>query len=404
MLPSEFQRAIRALGYGKNLPDALYIVRPENGAVSDALLAEISRAETAASPGEWNILKLHTNQFAITFLLYPDFDLDPHPALAQASKINLNTGAVVRTDYRSRANPPILHRKETFLPPGDPRIEEFAALTRQEEEAGLYRDPSRIGLRAHWLSLLARRKLTHLGHKLVTVSDPSAAEARSSHEDEQATEVARHRTAIKRYDLSKPVKQLLERGLLRKGDTFFDYGCGHGMDIEALQHLGYSASGWDPAFRPHAPKQPADIVNLGYVLNVIEDASERRRTLREACSLAKRLLIVSTLAAGQESDAHTRPYRDGFLTKTNTFQKFYAPGELESLIEEHSIPNRARSASECASSSETTKTQNSSKPRGTAAGSTGRKSARNCNSPPPSSREQRRVDRYELHNELLNLN
>ena len=28
--------------------------------------------------------------------------------------------------------------------------------------------------------------------------------------------MARHRTAIKRYDLSKPVKQLLERGLLRK--------------------------------------------------------------------------------------------------------------------------------------------------------------------------------------------
>ena len=31
---------------------------------------------------------------------------------------------------------------------------------------------------------------------------------------------------------------------------------------------------------------------------------------------------------------HSRSYRDGFLTKTNTFQKFYAPGELESLIEQ----------------------------------------------------------------------
>ena len=27
-------------------------------------------------------------------------------------------------------------------------------------------------------------------------------------------------------------------------------------------------------------------------------------------------------------------YQDGFLTKTNTFQKFYAPGELEELIEQ----------------------------------------------------------------------
>ena len=93
-------------------------------------------------------------------------------------------------------------------------------------------------------------------------------------------EIKRHRTAIKRYDLSKPVKQLLERGLLKKGDTFFDFDCGHGMDIEALQNLGYQASGWDPAFRPNAPKSRAAVVNLGFVLNVIEEPSDvgRRRS------------------------------------------------------------------------------------------------------------------------------
>src|SRR5262249_40668241 len=35
-----------------------------------------------------------------------------------------------------------------------------------------------------------------------------------------------------------------------------------------------------------------------------------------------------------ENAAHTQRYRDGFITKTNTFQKFFAPGELENLIEE----------------------------------------------------------------------
>jgi DNA phosphorothioation-associated putative methyltransferase len=90
-------------------------------------------------------------------------------------------------------------------------------------------------------------------------------------------EVERHRTAIKRYDLSKPVKQLLERGLLRKNDTFFDYGCGHGMDIEAMQNFGYTAAGWDPAFRPNHAKTKAPVVNLGYVLNVIEDPKERSK-------------------------------------------------------------------------------------------------------------------------------
>jgi DNA phosphorothioation-associated putative methyltransferase len=86
----------------------------------------------------------------------------------------------------------------------------------------------------------------------------------------------RHRTAIKRYDLSKPVKQLLERDLLRKGDPFFDFGCGHGMDVEALQQLGYQASGWDPAFRPNAPKTPAAAVILAVLIDGSRNAEQCR--------------------------------------------------------------------------------------------------------------------------------
>jgi hypothetical protein len=74
---------------------------------------------------------------------------DRHPALAEATKINLNSGSIVRLDYRSRTNPPILHRKESFLHPNDPRVCTFSALTKQEEQAGLYRDTSQIGLRHH---------------------------------------------------------------------------------------------------------------------------------------------------------------------------------------------------------------------------------------------------------------
>src|SRR4029077_14230455 len=92
--------------------------------------------------------------------------------------------------------------------------------------------------------------------------------------------------------------------------------------------------GWDPAFRPNAPKLRAAVVNLCFVLNVIEEPSERIPPLRAAYSLAQRMLLFSTMVTGQETDAHPRPYRDGFLTKANTFQKFYAPGELERLIEE----------------------------------------------------------------------
>lgn len=320
--------AAKDVPYGKRLPDAVYLFRPQEGHVSDAIWRTIQRAERAAKPDAgWNVLKVHTKECAFTFLSYPGFDVDPHPALKRATKINLNTGSVTHSDFSRRANPPILHRKEAFLPPSDPRIEGYASLTRVEEAAGLYRETSTIGLHVQWTTLLRRLGYGYRGHTLVKEKEePAAAEP-------DGAPIARHRTAIKRYDLSRPVKQVLERGLMRKADSFFDFGCGHGMDVEALSTLGYAAQGWDPAFQPNAPMVPSDVVNLGYVLNVIEAPEERVLALKEAFSLSKRLLVVSAMVTGQESDAHSRPYRDGFLTKANTFQKFYAPGELEELIE-----------------------------------------------------------------------
>ena len=264
--------AIRELGFGKTLPTATYITRPLPGwPVSEQLAAEIRRAEVAAKPDQsWNLLKIHTNEAALTFLTYPDFDEDPHPALAEATKINLNTGSVVRTDFRARSNPPILHRKETFLPKSDPRFAKFAELTAEEEKAGLLRDGARIGLQAYWDSLLRKHGLGYEGHKLVKVLRSEVQQ-----EETEPALVERHRTAIKRYDISRPVKLALDRGILQKRHKFFDYGCGHGMDIEALGGLGYSVSGWDPSFRPKAKKAKADVVNLGYVLNVIEEPLER---------------------------------------------------------------------------------------------------------------------------------
>lgn len=230
-----------SLSYGKRLPGALYILRPQQGDVCSDIWGIISRAELASRPDPaWNLLKIHTDQVAFTFLTYPDFDTNPHPALAEASKINLNTGSVSRSDYRKRANPPILHRKETFLPPSHPRIFEYRALTEREEEAGLYRDPSRIGLRVQWLMLLKRLGFSHQGHSLCTIEKvPSE----TTYSNAGRVRVERHRTAIKRYDLSKPVKRLLERGLLRKGDTFFDYGCGQWDGHRGAAALGVPRHG-----------------------------------------------------------------------------------------------------------------------------------------------------------------
>ena len=40
-----------------------------------------------------------------------------------------------------------------------------------------------------------------------------------------------------------------KRGLFPPETTYFDYGCGHGADIEYVQRMGLASSGWDPYFR-----------------------------------------------------------------------------------------------------------------------------------------------------------
>jgi DNA phosphorothioation-associated putative methyltransferase len=81
--------------------------------------------------------------------------------------------------------------------------------------------------------------------------------------------VPRHRTAIARGTLSRPVVTALDDGIITTSTTVFDYGCGRGTDLAHLTQLSITASGWDPAHRPDARRTPAQVVNLGYMLNVM---------------------------------------------------------------------------------------------------------------------------------------
>ncbi len=145
--------------------------------------------------------------------------------------------------------------------------------------------------------------------------------------------ILRHKTAIRRGDLSRPVKCLLRDGLVGKDVTFFDYGCGRGEDIELLNAEGIVCSGWDPAYRPDAPLIESDVVNLGYVINVIENPGERTATLLRAWELCRQLLIVSAqvLVAGRGKEPVE--FGDGVLTGRGTFQKYYDQAELKSYLE-----------------------------------------------------------------------
>lgn len=146
--------------------------------------------------------------------------------------------------------------------------------------------------------------------------------------------IHRHRTAMVRHDLSQPVGLLVRHGLLGPGRSLFDYGCGQGDDLRILQASGIAAEGWDPHFRPDAPKTAAEVVNLGFVLNVIERPSERVEALRAAWSLTQRVLSVSTMVVGQGSTAGLKPLGDGVVTTRGTFQKYFTQVELRTLIEQ----------------------------------------------------------------------
>jgi hypothetical protein len=72
-----------------------------------------------------------------------------------------------------------------------------------------------------------------------------------------------------------------------------DYGCGHGDDLERLAALGIPCKAWDPTHRPDGRRAPSAVVNLGYVVNVIENPEERAAVLRDSWALAQSMLIVS---------------------------------------------------------------------------------------------------------------
>jgi hypothetical protein len=148
-----------------------------------------------------------------------------------------------------------------------------------------------------------------------------------------ASPIPRHKTAIRRGDLSRPVKWLLRDGLLDRGVSLFDSGCGRGEDLELLTVQGIACSGWDSTYRPDAPQAEADVVNLGYVLNVIEAPQERTATLRRAWALCRRLLVASAQVVMDGRGKAPVPFGGGVMTGRGTFQKFFEQGELAAYLE-----------------------------------------------------------------------
>jgi DNA phosphorothioation-associated putative methyltransferase len=319
---------------GKRVADHLYGHIAVLGLWPEVLRSRVDQAASLArvTIGEhFNVVKMHALGEQLSLLAYADFDDAPFPTLHKSWRIHLATGTVVYRDYTDSRNPPILHRKELLLAPDDPRIPRCAALTRTAEGLGLFDDPSRIGFREQWLTRIAVQGYTLQGDAFIPLANVEVGgEAPTS--APLGGPVQRHLTALSRANLSAPVQALWRHGLIASDRSFFDYGCGKGDDVRTLCANGIDANGWDPPFRADASLRAADTVNLGFVINVIEDLDERIEALQGAYGCADGVLAVAAMLASQQPPDGL-VHGDGYLTSRNTFQKYFTQVQLRDFIE-----------------------------------------------------------------------
>lgn len=148
-----------------------------------------------------------------------------------------------------------------------------------------------------------------------------------------STSVPRYRTALRRPDLSRPIRLAIEDSLINGRTTVLDYGCGQGDDVRQLEQRQVQCIGWDPFYSPATERSHCDVVNLGYVVNVIENTVERAGVLRDAWSYARRVLIVAARLTAEGYRETDYQYEDGYLTRRGTFQKLFEQHELKDWIE-----------------------------------------------------------------------
>jgi DNA phosphorothioation-associated putative methyltransferase len=288
---------------------------------------------------QFNVIKVTQDLTHISLLSYPTFFDIAYPALEQYWTVDIASNTARFRTFKNSLNPPILHRKELLLAADHPRQALYQSLTQAAEQIGLFDDPNRIGFQKAWDNLLNLRGYRVSDHTLIPIGND---ESNANPVDESDfSGVLRHRTALTRYGFSAPIQSLARFGFLDGSKTIFDYGCGRGDDVRGLKENNLDARGWDPYFCPDQDKQSADIVNLGFVINVIENIEERNEALQGAYALAGELLVISAMLANQDAVKGV-PYADGVLTSRNTFQKYYTQAELKQYIsdtlQEDAIP------------------------------------------------------------------
>lgn len=150
-------------------------------------------------------------------------------------------------------------------------------------------------------------------------------------------------TALHRTKPSTFARLLVKKGLVQ--GNIFDWGCGHGRDLAYFRELGFKAEGWDPIHRPNTPPSSFpqgsfDLVHSAFVLNTIAFPEDRLSLLSEIYDF---LPEGGRLAVAVRAKHNLKwqikpgwlPFKDGWITLKNTFQRGYTKEELAELLKSH---------------------------------------------------------------------
>ncbi|CCK76815.1 conserved hypothetical protein [Oleispira antarctica RB-8] len=327
-----FNALVKSITIGKHLPEAVYLHKSALECITTKLSTPTLKIAKALNipDDHWTLVKYSKRDFKLSLLYYPTFQEEPYPPLHKSYTIDLTKLTARETNYTTSENPPILHRRECFIEPNHPDVEQFRIFTEEGEGIGLYQNTRTIGFKNNWNKLIKRKGyfLDEQGH-IKSLSKKIIPEPSESFYGE----IDRHKTAISRDKLSTPMLLLAQRGYLNGDYSVLDYGCGKGDDIRELEAHNIECIGWDPVHSPDTDIQPCDIVNLGFVINVIEDKEERQETLKIAYAHCQKIILISAMLGNEKIYERFKPYKDGVLTQRNTFQKYYYQAELQSYLE-----------------------------------------------------------------------
>lgn len=153
-------------------------------------------------------------------------------------------------------------------------------------------------------------------------------------------------TALKRKNLSVPMRELFNRGIFE--DKCIDFACGHGDDFKFLIHNGINIVGYDkynPKFKnDELLNNTYDILTCNYCFNVIPK-QDHKELLEQIKKLSQNIYISvrSDFKAIKDTWRYIEEY-DCWLTSTGSLQRFYSEetvnqyfGEVEYFINNNSL-------------------------------------------------------------------